>query len=183
MLVAKGTWLRKIRQCLTCLWGHKMIPHKHLHVNQYSRFLGTVPYLDLSIHSSPLFSTLLCICRSVWPPPLHPCLSHPLCPCHTVACVVDGASWSLPPPQLGLHTKTSFQSQTQNYLLIVTQHRTPRCYLLKKKAKGDLIKPWHTSAFSHDGMRCLRGFTRYQMIHEPSVIGYRYQMKCEGGRF
>lgn len=43
----------------------------------------------------------------------------------------DGASWNLPPPQLGENTEMSFQPQTPNYLAIVTQHRTLLCYLLK----------------------------------------------------
>lgn len=101
------------------------------------------------IHSSSLFSALLCICGSVWPPPFRPCLSHPLCPCHTAdACVVEGASWNLPPPQLGIHTKTSFQSQTQNYLPIVIQHWAPWCYLLKNTKRRPNQAVAHFCEFS-----------------------------------
>lgn len=39
-------------------------------------------FLHLSI---PYFSTMIWLHRSVWPPPHRSCLSHPFCPCHTVA--------------------------------------------------------------------------------------------------
>lgn len=82
------------------------------------------------IHSSSLFSTVPFMCGSVCPPTLHPCLSHPLSPCHTVACVVDGASGDWLPTQLGVLSKTSFQSQTPNYLPILlasTEHLGATC--------------------------------------------------------
>lgn len=115
-------------------------------------FSDTLP-VSVFVHScatSFLTTSLYTVCVNPltphrWPPPVFSSLSHPLCHCQTVACVVDGASWNLPPSLLGLNTKTSFQSQSQNYLLIVTQQPTPWCNLQKM---GDIMKLWHISEVS-----------------------------------
>lgn len=98
-------------------------------------FLNTVLYLSLCLASST--------------PPMS--FSHSLCPCRTIALVVGGASWNLPPPQLGLCTKTSFLSSNTKLFtdsLPSAEHLGATCY----KKKKDLMSLWHTSAFSHEKM-------------------------------
>lgn len=103
-------------------------------------FLNTVLYLSLCLASST--------------PPMS--FSHSLCPCRTIALVVGGASWNLPPPQLGLCTKTSFLSSNTKLFtdsLPSAEHLGATCY--KKKRPNEPVA--HFSFFSWENVEASHG--------------------------
>lgn len=76
-VISLGRWSSEI--CEESEMGRKF--------EKVERPCGSAPCpFSVFIHLSiPYFSTMIWLHRSVWPPPHRSCLSHPFCPCHTVA--------------------------------------------------------------------------------------------------